>query len=62
MTEPTRRPGESAQPSADATTAEPVRLGRDDPAPGDQPGTDAPSNPPPRRDNPGEAITGGPIV
>jgi hypothetical protein len=61
MAEPTTRPGESAQQAGDATTAEPVRMGRDDPAPARQDAEPEPV-PHPRRDNQREAITGGPTV
>jgi hypothetical protein len=62
MAEPTGRPGASSQQAGDAATAEPVRLGQDDPAPAPPRDAEAQPKPPPRRDNQGEAITGGPLV
>jgi hypothetical protein len=63
MPDPNTRPGDAPQPTAAPPAAEPVRMGRDDPAaPSPQQQAEAAPTPPPRRDNQAEAIAGVPIV
>ncbi len=56
------RPGDASQQAVSPTAVEPVRMGRDDPAPSPQQQAEATPKPVPRQDNQAEAITGVPTV